>query len=174
VPRNWLEKVFNVLKHSYFGRVVIIAYGRQTGMFAAVHGEKKAELSPFYRGELDQTNLIGLEYVARLKQLVEKNGSRFLVFLIPELFSVGDYPDRCPFVQKRCEELRDRHYLQTAVSTWLASHRIEVVDPTTRFISEESRGNHLYFRWDSHWNVNGHKVASSVLGEHLLVDGNLN
>ena len=108
-----------------------------------------------------------LEYVEKLKQLADKQGTKVFVFIIPEQFSVGNYPDRCQFIQRLCQELRDRHYLQDAVSNWLTSRHIEVIDPTARFIAEENRGNRLYFRWDSHWNVNGHRAAARVIADHL-------
>src|SRR5215472_11886071 len=44
---------------------------------------------------------------------------------------------------------------------WLALHQNEVIDPVARCISQETHGNHLYFRGNSHW------PTAAVIADHL-------
>ncbi len=161
---------FRLLAETGTGRMLSVLYGRfVTKTYepprepAATNGDRA---SSYYEGQLGPLPLLVLDHVTRLKQLVDKKGSRFTVFLIPEAFMV-DETHPCWFSPAACRRVREGKLVQKAVTAWLGKHGVEVVDPTDELTALERQGTKLYFKWDAHWTADGHAAAARLLARRL-------
>lgn len=158
-------KTFRFLRRFNAGRLVLIAYGRRKGYY---HKQApKNQLSPLHKGKFNETNLIGLDFIRKLKEYLAAHGSRLIVFIIPQPFMIGDYPQFCPYPQQLCAELRRQNYLHKALAEWFDKHNIEYICPLKDFIEYENTGLRLHYKWDGHWTKAGHKAAAELISDYL-------
>ncbi|NIM00996.1 MAG: hypothetical protein GTN89_08840 [Acidobacteria bacterium] len=119
----------------------------------------------FDRGRLNETAMVGLEYIRKIHELQSAESKRLVVLLIPWDFYVGDYVSYPSHETAR--DLRENQYLPRAILNWCEENGVECVDPIPYFKSLEEQGKRLYFPNDEHWNENGHAAAARVLHDYL-------
>jgi len=78
--------IIEFLSNTSIGRLLLVGKGLMDGSYQK---NKSDKVEPFYLGKLSQTNLVGLEYVQRLKHYLENQNCRLIVFLIPKSWLVG-------------------------------------------------------------------------------------
>ncbi|MFQ5644126.1 MAG: GDSL-type esterase/lipase family protein [Thiogranum sp.] len=110
--------------------------------------------------------------VGALRDDVAAGGARFLVFYVPYRASIHD--DVWRSMKRRygvTEERWDIEKAGTELESLCRAMGIEYMNPTKEFQREaarlETERERLYYRYDGHWNKNGHALAASVLYEHI-------
>jgi hypothetical protein len=156
----------NLLLRTNLGKVILLISGRIKGNIIDVD-KKLRELKPIHKGELNETNLTALEFAKKLQSYTSGYGTRVLVFIIPENFLVGDYPKTALYTPELCAELMEHKYMQASLKEWFQANGIEYIDPTERFQELEREGTKLYYKYDGHWNQNGHAAAAQLIYEYL-------
>jgi hypothetical protein len=156
----------NLLSYTHFGKVILVLYGRVKGNIIDV-GKKSSELKPIHKGELDETSLTALRFVKELQSKLREYGTRTIVFIIPENFLMGKYPKMALYNEDLCAELREHQYMQASLREWFDTNGIEYIDPTERFQQLESEGTKLYYKYDGHWNREGHAAAAQLIFEYI-------
>lgn len=129
-----------LLANSYTGKLAWLGWLQSV----SIYNKKK------FGSREQERQQIGLEYIEKLKELLEKNDSRLVVFMIPPRahFLEKEYPRWGP------------------VKQWLAEHQIEFIDPVPAFTKQG--GAELYYSKDTHWTKQGHRMAADLIYKYLL------
>lgn len=120
----------------------------------------------FDRGQLTETNLLGLDYVLKMKDHLDTKNKRLIVFLIVWAYYVADYP--CGHGQSVAADIRENQYLTKRIAAYLDDHDIEYINSVPRFKEIEKQGTRLYFENDAHWNPQGHAIAAELISDYLF------
>lgn len=143
-------------------------------VFDAGRGEVIAgEFSVFLRDpppEVEQAWKVTDALVARMRDDAMAAGAEFLAFLVPfrgGIYTQGDdvrsEPGESGTIDASAVE---RRFARTCVTESLAC-----IDPTDAFKAEAERmradGERLYYRYDWHWNRNGHALAAGILADSV-------
>lgn len=156
---------FDFLRRCWFGKLTLKA-GRD--VFFRQFGDVDGLVSDMERGALNETHLLGLSYLKKMKDYLEARQKRLIVFLIFR----GDYAGYYPrFAGSDIGEFRERQVLPKTIMAWCEANGIECIDPTPEFKAIEGRGTRLYFEYDEHWNANGHREAAGILAGYLKKTG---
>jgi hypothetical protein len=110
----------------------------------------------------------------RMRRRVEESGAAFISFLIP---SRGDIYTQETAVRAdggKAAEGWDPKAVARMFHSICVREQIRCVDPTGRFrqaaVDLSRRGERLYYKYDWHWNANGHRLAAEILAEQLQAD----
>ena len=123
-----------------------------------------------YRSVLEEreaaawTLLVAL--IRQLRDEVEAQGARFVVFLVPSVVQV--YPELWrTFSQRPDGQALDADLPQRLVTERLSALGITVIDPLPALRAAGRSNDQLYFPVNRHWTAAGHEVAATVLQEGL-------
>ncbi len=161
--RNFLT---DLLSKSYLGEYILRS--RVLDRVGLLRDLCEAHIYPplsFDKGELSETNLLGLEYVKRMNEHLNAHNKRLVVFLIVWAYYVGEYP--CDHGHSVAVDLRENQYLTKRIMGNLDKHMIEYINPVPRFKELENQGTQLYFKRDAHWNPKGHEIAAELISDYL-------
>jgi len=147
--------------------------------YSAISAERPAVPNEFrvfkrtYDADIAEAWTVTGKLIARLRDAAARNGSDFIVFLIPHEAAV--YPDRWRSA-KRAHSMTAREWsvdrVEIELSGLCVAEGLDCILPTIRFRDEAERivteGKRLYFEADKHWTSQGHALAADLLVEHLL------
>ncbi len=159
-PTSWQ----GILRNLAIGRTLIVSQHQ-----LASTGKPRAKpegLLPLDSGQFDETAQLALGHVAALDQLARDQGATLLVFYIPFVSHVGDYPV-CLYAPETCDLQRQINPLGEALVSWAERRGIHFIDPLTRFRELEASGQRLHFELDGHWTPTGHAAAGELIVEYL-------
>jgi len=168
----------NLLRSTNFGSLILLSWHRlelsllrDSREASGVTLSSNSPKTLFEDGVFDATALESLQYVARLKDLVEHRGGNITVLYIPASYRVGYYPYFCEYIsgftEDQCKALRTTNGIGESIADWCRRNDVQCLDPTNEFRSLEASGRHLYFPKDGHWNEEGHRSAGSIISEYL-------
>jgi hypothetical protein len=120
-------------------------------------------------GILDSRARLALSYLRKIKMMLERRGSRAIVYMIPFSYYIGDYHSlRDPATTA---DIQEKLYLPSAIAEWCRENEVEYIDPIRRFQQEERKGHRLYFERDAHWNREGHRLSAEIIANYLMKKG---
>jgi hypothetical protein len=134
-------------------------------MFSIDYWRKRLDLSQddiSHGWDLTQRALL------QAKELTEQNGVTLVVVLIP--FKEQTY---WPIASKLVEDpgLYDVDKPGELVRNWCEEQGIRYVDLYPVFREHAQQEEQLYFRYDSHWNSQGHTLAAQTVRDYLVREG---
>jgi len=111
--------------------------------------------------------------IVDLKKQAIENGSRFIVFNIPNIACV--YKDKWDSTKKLYaldEAEWDIDQPSKEIRRICLKNMIDLIDPTSQMIEQArlatSPGEKLYFSIDEHWTVRGHNLVAEIMGRYLM------
>lgn len=181
LERDPESTILRWLRELYFGRALLLLHYRllkDRSLSAAPAGDdhhsKSPGLSDLDAGIFNRDAVTGLNFIIRMRELLNRNGGRVVVLYIPYAYWVGDYPHLCPYDADTCVALRtSRNDLGNALSSWAATKGVRLIDPTESFRARERAGERLYFARDAHWNSAGHQAAADLIVRFVQSDPEL-
>jgi len=97
-------------------------------------------------------------------------GARFALLVVPTMFQVDD--DLFDLVRDLNPKLSfDRMHINRELRDFCDEYDIAFFDPTPIFVEHARANESLYFRFDRHWNANGHALATEELIRFLDFEG---
>lgn len=101
--------------------------------------------------------------LVELKREVEKSGSRFLLFFVPNKWSL--FPETRAELKQRFgkkSETWDFEYTADRISSICRKNAIQFIEPLAEFRKDPEK---YYFRNDGHWTESGNRLAARLIAD---------
>jgi len=148
----------------------------RSGMFRDDHGR---DVRMYFGAKNDPLSSADLQHLSvthsvlrEAHDLSHRHGSRLLVAFVPTSFRVYKDLVRCP-TDSDCDHasVNDLPLRLQSIVGEIASD-LGYVDLTPPFVEEARRGRLLYRPDDTHWTIDGHRVAAEVIAKALTRNAN--
>ena len=154
-----------IASRTWTGEMVLRVLNRLGIRGSRARGANSQPSLQFDRGQVDDASTTALQFIKELDDHFRAENRRFVVFLIPRSFYVGEYD--CNHDREAAVDIRENQYLTKRIVDWCREHGVEVINPIPEFKKLEQAGVRLYFERDGHWNARGHSEAARILATYL-------
>jgi hypothetical protein len=121
--------------------------------------------------EVAQAWDITRELVRRIREDSDAAGAEFFTFLIPIRSRIYTQDEDVRTGLAASNDEIDVNAVVREFQSLCTTHMLPYIDPTDNFLaaadSLKRSGQRLYYRYDWHWNANGHKRAGDLLAHYI-------
>ncbi len=111
-----------------------------------------------------------IRYLHKIKVFLKDQDADLLVAFLPDRMQVHkEYWDKVLWQHNFDQNAFDLENINNRLSDFCATNSLSCVDMLPEFKKADQKGVRLYFKYDPHWNINGHRQAADILS-HSIAD----